>query len=99
MCVGRVVFGVGGRAGARKPHSGHYWRVVGLVTESSQTTGILRKQQGSVAAWGPGPLIYHRVEGASAPWALLGSSWTRSFDTPSEITQNHGGGLATVLED
>ena len=38
----------GGRAGARKPHSGHYWRVVGLVTESSQTTGILRKQQGSV---------------------------------------------------
>jgi hypothetical protein len=50
----------GGRAGARKPHSGHYWRVVGLVTESSQTTGILRKQQGSVVAWDPGPLNYHR---------------------------------------
>ena len=41
-----------GRAGARKPHSGHYWRVVGLVTESSQWTGILRKQQGSVVVRG-----------------------------------------------
>ena len=28
-----------------------------------------RKQQGSVVAWGPGPLKHHRAGGASAPWA------------------------------
>ena len=62
---------------------------MGLVTESSQTTGILRKQQGSVVAWGPVPLKTTEWKELARP-RVLGSSWTRSFDTPSEITKkNH----------
>jgi hypothetical protein len=34
---------------------------------SADQSGVL--QQDSVVAWAPGPLKYHRVGGASAPWA------------------------------
>ena len=61
-----------------------------------------RKQQGSVVAWGPGLLKYHRVGGARARPGLLGSSWTRSFDKPRRTgwaRQETQGRRASVSQD
>ena len=53
---------------------------------SADQSGV--QQQGSVVAWGPVPLKTTEW-GELARSRVLGSLWTRSFDTPSEITQNH----------
>ena len=51
---------------------------------SADQSGV--QQQGSVVAWGPVPLKTTEWGELARP-RVLGSSWTRSFDTPSEITQ------------